>query len=132
MDLGMLNFRMIAKFALILVIIGFLMPVACGMNGFEIADALMNNNSVFQGILAYLLFISAVAGVALGVMLFLKKDYAFYYDWIVIGVCIVSGLIVYFASLSDNNIKLQNGAYVILAGWIISLGCQIYSYIKKE
>jgi uncharacterized membrane protein len=34
--------------------------------------------------------------------------------------------------LRNNNINLQQGAYVILAGWIVAFIAQIISKIKKE
>ena len=125
-----LNFRIIGKVSLLLVIIGFFMPIACDQNGFQIADYMVNNNSVFEGILMYILFISAVAGVILGALQLVKKPVSVTADWVVIIVCIASGLIVYFSKMKD--IDLQNGAYVILVGWIAALALQIMSKLKNE
>lgn len=125
-----ISFRIIAKFALLLVVFGFFMPIACDMNGFQLAEFMTDNDKTFEGLLLYLLFISAVAGVAVGVLLLLKKSININVDWIIIAVCIASGLIVYFTQFKD--IELQNGAFVILAGWIIALAAQIYSKVKGE
>ena len=130
-----MSFRAIAKFGLLLVIIGFFMPVACDRTGFEIADFYMNNDNVLNGLLLYVTFMSAVVGVAIGVLLMIKKKKSLdpKIDWIVIIACIASGLIVYFSTaLSDHNIKLQAGAYIILIGWIGALAAQILSGLKKE
>jgi hypothetical protein len=126
-----ISFRIIAKFALLLVIFGFFMPIACDMDGFQIAEFMTDNDKTFEGVLMYLLFISAVAGVAVGVLLLLKKSISVNVDWLIIGVCIASGLIVYFTQLKDGP-DLQNGAYVILAGWIVAFVTQIYSKVKGE
>ena len=128
-----MSFRTIAKLALILVIIGFFMPVACDRTGFQIADFFMKNDNVFNGLLTYLLFGSAVVGVIIGVLMLTGKGgVSPTIDWAVIIVCIASGLIIYFSVISKNNIKLNNGGYFILAGWIVSVGCQVFSFLKRE
>jgi succinate dehydrogenase hydrophobic anchor subunit len=127
-----MSFRAIAKLGLLLVLIGFFMPVACGNNGFEIAEKMMKVNKTVPGILTYLVFISALIGVIIGVLIIFRKiSVGSNIDLAVIIVCIASGLIVYFGSL-ENNVKLQNGAYVILAGWIVALACQVLSIMKRE
>jgi len=129
-----MSFRAIAKFGLVLVIIGFFMPIACNNDGFELAEKMMKlKDGKVNGILVYVMFISAIVGVLLGVMMLIGKGLGANIDWIVIITCIASGLIVYLSTaLSDNNVKLQNGAYFILAGWIVSLGLQIFSTMKGE
>jgi len=122
-----LNFRVLGKMALLLVVIGFLMPVACNRDGFEIARALNNANRTFDAILMYLLFFSAIAGAAVGVLLLLRKKIKPIFDWVFLLSCIGSGLFVYFNVLRSEQINLQHGAYFILAGWIIALITQIVS-----
>jgi len=107
-----------------LVIFGFFMPIACDQNGFQLANYMTENSAVMSGLLLYLLILSAVVGAVIGVLLLLKKDVKPIVDWIVVIVCIVSGLIVYFTQLKDG-VELQYGAYVILVGWIIALIAQI-------
>jgi Na+/melibiose symporter-like transporter len=106
------------------------MPVACDKNGFQIANYCMDEGEAFYGLLMYLLVISALIGVIIGVLLLKKKDVKPHIDWAVIIVCIASGIIVYFKFLDD--LELQSGAYFILVGWIIALLLQIISKIKKE
>jgi hypothetical protein len=127
-----LNFRIIGKIALLLVIIGFFMPVACDQNGFQIARTLNSTDSTFSALLLYLLFFSAIAGCAIGALLLMKKGVKPVFDWVPLLVCIGCGLFVYFNSLRSNKIELQEGAYVILVGWIGALVAQILSKIKKE
>jgi len=127
-----MNFRLISKIGLLLVVIGFFMPVACGRTGFQIAEFMMKNNNTIQGLLTYVLFFSAVIGVVIGALLLTgKASIGSNIDLIVIVVCIASGLIVYFGSLK-NNVQLNNGAYVILAGWIVALVSQVLSITKRE
>jgi hypothetical protein len=127
-----LNFRIIGKIALLLVIIGFFMPVACDQNGFQLAKTLKSTDSTFTAFLMYLLFFSAVAGCVIGALLLMKKGVKPVFDWVPLLVCIGSGLFVYFNTLRSNKISLQEGAFVILAGWIVALVAQIVSKIKKE
>jgi len=127
-----LNFRMIGKIGFIVVLIGFLCPIACDYNGFQIANSLIDNNSAMSGLLFYLMALSAVAGAVIGVLLLMKKNVKPIVDWIVVIVCIASGLIVYFTQIRSNSIDLQYGAYIILVGWIIALCAQVISHIKKE
>jgi hypothetical protein len=126
-----LSFRLIAKFGLLLVVIGFFNPIVCNMNGLKIADYMVKNNHAFEGILLYVLLISAIAGVLLGVLFLMNKGLAANIDWIVVIACIASGLIVYLRVLKRGP-DLQSGAHLILIGWIIALGGQILSKIKNE
>jgi hypothetical protein len=126
-----LNFRFIGKIGLLLVIIGFFMPISCEMNGFQLADLMTKADNVLSALLLYLLCISAAAGVVVGVLLLMQKKVGAIADWVVTLVCIGSGLVVYFNSLSQGP-KLQTGAYVILIGWIVALLAQIISAVKGE
>jgi hypothetical protein len=107
------------------------MPIACDQNGFEIADYMMKGDKTFDGLLLYLLFASAIAGVILGVLLLMKNKLNPNIDWIVIIVCIASGVIAYVRLLQDGP-DLQSGAFMILTGWIIALAFQVISQVKKE
>ena len=132
-----LNFRILAKLALLLVVIGFFMPIACKQNGFEIAKYAMDHDKVLEGLLSYLLFVSAVAGLVIGILLLMKNRLNSNIDWIVIVVCIASGLIPYCIQSNNKVFKvefsdLQNGAYLILIGWIAALAFQVFSKLKKE
>jgi predicted membrane protein len=119
-----LNFRLISKIGLLLVVFGFFMPISCQLNGFQLARAYSEFGDAILGVFLYLLFFSALAGCAIGVLLLLKKNVKLSYDWICLFVCIASGLIVFFASLS-GTFRLQSGAFFILIGWAFSLIFQI-------
>lgn len=90
------------------------------------------NDQALNGILTYVMFAAALAGVIFGVLLLLKKGPGATIDWIVIITCVASGLVVYLSALNDRKIELQNGAYLILVGWIVALVFQILSMVKKE
>ena len=133
-----MNFRFISKIGLLLVVIGFFMPVirffisvAFNRNGLEIASFMVNNKHVIEGFLVYILLISAIIGVLIGALLLINKRLASGIDWLVIIVCIASGLIVYLGSLKQIQ-SLQTGAYLILTGWIIAFGGQLLSMLKRE
>jgi len=129
-----MNFRLIGKIGLILVIIGFFMPIACDQNGFKIAEYMVKNdkaNIVIDGILLYLVFVSAAIGIIIGVLLLANRGTSSTVDWITIIVSIASGVIVYVKHLKGGP-DLQNGAYVILAGWIVAFVCQLISTMRRE
>jgi len=127
------SFRTFGKIGLLLVVIGFLMPIACDSNGFEIAKSLNKNDETLSAILLYVLFATAVVGTIVGVLLFLKNKIKVYVDWICLLACIGSGLILYIPHLDDKfKPDLQTGAYIILVGWIIALAAQIISHVNKE
>jgi hypothetical protein len=107
------------------------MPISCEMNGFQLANIMMNYDGTATALLLYLLFISAVAGVIIGILLLMEKKVKIFVDWIILIACIGSGLFVFFGSV-NNGPSLQTGAYVILIGWIVALLAQIISTIKKE
>ena len=127
-----LNFRVIGKIGLLLVVFGFFMPISCQMNGFQLAETMMNFNNTVPALFLYLLFISALAGCVVGVLLLMKKTIKPYVDWVCLLVCIGSGLIVFFNSFNNNDLGLQSGAYVILIGWIVALIAQFASKTKNE
>jgi hypothetical protein len=119
-----------------IIINGFIKNIIAALtphqNGFQLARMLKESDSIFDAILMYLLFFSAVAGCVIGALLLMKKSVKPVFDWVSLLVCIGSGLFVYFNSLRNNAIDLQEGAYVIFAGWIAALAAQIVSKIKKE
>ena len=109
---------------------GFMMAYAGldSMTGFQFANALIELEAVFAGILLYLLFISAIIGLVIGVLLLLKKKAPVFVDWIIHIVCI-TGCIYFFADPPDMVLV---GMYFISAGIIIAVITQIISAIRKE
>jgi len=125
------SLRIFGKIGLVLVIIGFFMPIACDQNGFELAKTLNQLDDTFSAILLYVLLAAAVAGVFVGVLLLMKNKIKVYVDWVCLLACIGSGLILYIPKLDDKP-NLQTGAYLILAGWVIALAAQVFSKVNKE
>jgi hypothetical protein len=127
-----LNFRLVGKIGLLLVIFGFFMPISCEMNGFQIADIMMNYGNTSSALMLYVLFLSALAGVIIGIVLLMGKNVSPIIDWITLIICIGSGLIVFLGSLESDSLSIQTGAYVIVFGWIAAILAQIISKIKNE
>jgi len=120
-----LNFRLIGKAGLLLVVFGFFQPMACQMNGFQLAKYLDTFGNPLLAIILYFVLFSAIAGCIIGILLLIGKNVKLSYDWVCLSVCIGCGLIVYLTTLSNNGIKLQSGVYFIIIGWIIALFSQI-------
>ena len=126
-----LNFRIISKAGLLLVIVGFFMPLVRDMNALEFAATLMATLRAFDAMLLYMMLISAITGAGVGVKLLKGNIVKTKIDWATILISIVCGLIVYFSQLMAEP-ELQYGAYVIATGWIISLLAQFVSTIMGE
>jgi uncharacterized protein YacL len=127
-----MNFRLIGKFCLLLVIIGFFMPMACDKNAFQLVD---NGMLKTEGIAAiYAAFIAAIVGLIIGALLLAKKGIPVFVDWII--TIIVSGTVIilfcYAGYGQGYGSYFQSGAYVALTGSIVTLIAQIISAIKKE
>jgi len=127
------NFRIYSKIGLLLVIIGFFMPISCNQNGFQLAEYMvrmgdMKSEVTIAGILLYVLFISALLGLLIGVMLLTSKNINIEADWVLLLISIGSGIYVYFKMIKNIDI-LQSGAYVIATGWGISF---LFLLISKK
>jgi len=123
------NFTIVRTVGFALVVIGFFMPVdgvLISRTGFDLANWLMDDNIV-MGLLSYAVFVAALIGLVIGVLMLVsrKAKISANTGWIVLLVCIASGLIVFFAGL--NNPSLQNGGILILIGWIAALVGQVLS-----
>jgi len=121
------NFTIVRTIGFALVVIGFFMPVVrvlVNRTGFQLANGLIDNNIV-MGVLAYAVFVTAVIGLVIGVLMMMSRrtKISAGTGWIVLLVCIASGLIVFFAGL--NSPSLQNGGIFILIGWIVALVGQV-------
>ena len=125
-----INFRIIAKLCLLLVIIGFCMPMACDENGFQLATGDWGSGS-FKAAM-WIMFITAVIGVIIGIVLFLKVKIPFIVDWVVVVACIVGGMIPFFYNLNDYGDFYQSGVTLILVGFGLTLISQVVSLVMKE
>jgi len=123
-----INFRILAKAGFLLVFLGFFMPMACDLNGFQLAQAM----SGISPLLMWLMFLAAVAGIVVGVLLLLNKDtLPVIAEWIILGVCVGSGLIVYLTTLG-KGITYQIGSFVVLLGWIVAVAGHVLAKKNGE
>jgi hypothetical protein len=106
------------------------MPITCDKNGFQLAHSDFVKPELTFAL--YLLFISAIAGLLIGLLLILKKKVPILVDWLVIPVCMGCGIIPLFVDNNINNYDFQPGLFVILTGYGVILLAQIISLIKKE
>ena len=132
--------RILSKIGLLLVIIGFFMPVACNQNGFELAKMAASGPRGASGltIAFYALFAFACLGAILLFVIASKKNVPMGWDWFATLGAIVSAVIVY-VQMSDNLPSrgalfdvLQSGAYVIMCGLAVSLIVLFMASSAKE
>ncbi len=122
-----------AKIGLLLVVIGFFLPISCEMNGFEISDALRSSGKIFSAdknasILLYVMFVSALLGAAL----LLIKKHLIGLDWTIFAVSSGSGLIVIsLVSKYSEFSSPQVGAYLIVLGYLVTGICLIFATFKQ-
>jgi predicted RNA-binding Zn-ribbon protein involved in translation (DUF1610 family) len=103
------------------------------MNGFQLAKYMNAFGNPLLAVLVYLVFLSALAGCIIGVLLLAGKNIKLSYDLICFFTCATCGLIVFLLSLNSKESKLQSGAYFILFGWIVAFIGQIkYKNNKSE
>lgn len=127
-------FQIAAKIGLLLVGIGFFLPISCDMNGFEISDALRSSGQLFSAdknasILLYVMFVSALLGVGL---LLINKHYIGL-DWILFAVSSGSGIIAVslITKYSDFS-SPQVGAYLIGLGYLVAGVCLIIATFTSK
>jgi len=125
-----LSFRVIAKLCFLIVIVGFCMPMACDANGFQIASGDVATTELSLAL--YGIFVFAVIGFLIGVILLLKKNLPVIVDWIVIAACILCGVIPFYRNMSNYGDFYQSGIYIILVGYGLILVAQIISAVRKE
>ena len=142
-----LNLRTISKFGFVMVVIGYLMPFIFDRNVFTLVGYLSDLSSLasrfgggnsgigFYIFLIYLIFITSVIGVVLGVLLFTGKSINTGFEWAIVLIPIVSFIIIavalnkligsassgYFGLSDASNYILQSGGYMIIFGLIFTL-----------
>jgi len=95
--------RIIGKIGLLMVIIGFCMPVSCNLNGFQIAEyasSMGGINSLSIGL--YGIFVFSCIGIILLLLLVMKKSFSMGWDWFVLIGSIASTIIV-FVKMDGGN-----------------------------
>jgi len=129
--------RILSKTGLLMVMIGFFMPVACNLNGFEMARYASTFDSGINllTVSLYGIFIFSCLGVILLLLIAFGKQFSIKWDWVAsIGTVIFA--IIAFTNLNggkDNwsgNI-FQSGAYFILIGIIASI-CFLFMCNNKS
>lgn len=110
-----------SKISLLLVCLGIFMPVSCDMNGVDLARMFNQMQSPGYAILIWLVLITAIISIifTLTHTKDLEKE-SVIVDWILLGGSIFGGLFS-LGRMSREYFNLQVGAYVIIAGWILSL-----------
>lgn len=120
-----------SKWSLLLVIIGFFMPISCDANGFRIGSFLMSSGAFGYGILLFAVFASAVISF---LITFLHKDdkdeEPIGIDWFLLIAGIASGSFTAYAMRETT--QLQSGAYVIICGWILSFIFLLKATFSKD
>ena len=122
--------KFIAKFGWLLVVIGFFQPVACDMNGAQLAkEWLAKDETAGYGICMWAVLIIAI--IALLGILFVLSDKKFVNDLIFLVPNATCGLIPYFKFMDEGH--TQRGATMIFTGWVLVLLASIIDiYINKK
>lgn len=124
------RFRILSKLSLLLVVFGFFMPISCNQNGFKMVEFgfRMGDSGSKASICAFLLlvlFISALISVLVSLYTYVMKGTVkTRLDLPCLATSICSGLIAFLMIIGMGDegfrIRLQIGAYFIIAGWILS------------
>jgi hypothetical protein len=116
--------RIFSKLGLIVVILGFFMPVSCNLNGFQLAQYVSASDS-FTGFALYAILLFSCLGAVLLLLLVRKIQFSVNWDWFaVIGV--ITAAINVFIKLNGGRTAFgenmfQSGVYVMLVGMIAAL-----------
>lgn len=128
------------KISILLIIIGFCLPVAYGLNGFQLAHSDIASPGL--SFVLYGLFISAVIGLLFYFLdnIFLEISgfvdlWAFFESKIVslveIIICICFGLIPFLINLKEHGGNYQYGIILIFIGFALSLIFHIISLVME-
>ena len=122
--------KIIAKFGWLLVVIGFFQPVACDMNGAQLAkEWLAKSETTGYGICMWAVLLIAI--VALFGIIFILLDKKYANDLIFLVPNAICGLIPYFKLIDKGH--TQRGATIIFTGWVLVLLAAIIDiYINKK
>jgi len=119
--------RLLSKTGLLVTMIGFFMPVACNLNGFELARYTSTFNSGFNllAVSLYGIFIFSCLGVILLLLIALGIQFSIKWDWVAEIGTVISAIVV-FVNLNGGKSDwggniFQSGAYVMLLGLLVSL-----------
>lgn len=126
------RFSMLSKLGCLIIVFGFCMPVSCQMSGFQIASMEMQSNLVLDGVMLYLVFAGALLPLVIAIVLlvFGKKTAPIFIDLISLGISIISGIVA--LNKGFQQMQLQEGAYTIAIGWVISLLLLLIALFQKD
>jgi len=128
------NLSTVRTIGFALVVIGFLMPLARNFgSGFERINTLMGGRAfgagenTFMGLLMIAVIVTAIIGLVIGILTMMSKKTRISpaAGWVVLLICIASGLIVFFSNMDSP--ALRAGGILILIGWIAALAGQALS-----
>lgn len=123
------KFLMLSKISLVLVCIGFFMPVSCDLSCADMISISLKGSFSFWVIPITLIFVSAIFSIFISIWHKNKlKNESLVLDWILL-VLSTSGCT--FLCLCSRR-GLQYGAYVIISGWILSLIFLLLATIFKN
>ena len=135
------RFRILSKVALLLVVFGFFMPVACNQNGFQMADmgfklGRSGSPAVISAIFLYILFLSALISIGFTIYTYVtEKKIKTVLDVPCLLVSIGTGIFAYLV-FTENDIRIfeamQSGGYSIIIGWVSSAGFLIADTIYSK
>jgi len=124
--------RILSKLGILLVFIGFFLPVSCNLNGFQLAKTFSSfGEANLISISLYLTFIFSCIGLFLLVLLLMKINYRKEFDWVV-SLLITTAFVTFIIKYVNDNVNVVNefnfipfnlfqaGAYIIFSGIIIS------------
>jgi len=131
-------FWTLGKVCFLLIVIAFCLPIAYGLNGFQIAHNDISTSGLSFAL--YVLFISAMIGLLLCIFnnMFLEVDAldilwsaseSRIFNLIIVGICLCSGLIPFFINLKEHSGNYQIGIYLIIIGLALTLIFHIISFI---
>lgn len=121
-----------SKISLLLVCLGFFMPVSCNMNGVDLARMFNQMDSTNYAVLIWVVLLAAVISIIFS--LFHKDNLQkepIVADWILLAGSIFGGLFS-IGRMRREYFNLQIGAYFIITGWILSLIFLILASVAKE
>ena len=136
-------FFKIGKACFLLVIIGFLMPIAFNSSGLQIAQSDIASKELSLAL--YGLIVSAIIG--LSYFIFLALDFIFIEEWfevffeivgskilnyIITIICICCGLIPFFINLKEYGKNYQAGILLIFIGYALIIIFNVIHIIKEN
>ncbi len=112
-----------SKIALLLVCIGFFMPVSCNGNGIDLTRMFWSMEAKQYAVFMILVLVAALLSIIFSLFFKEKLDEEpLVVDWALLCACIGGGVLSLGRICINYSFQfLQIGAFVIIVGWILSL-----------